>query len=123
MGQVYRAKDTRLNRVVAVKALHESFAGHPERVARFEPRWSPDGRELYFQNGARLMSVAVTPGGTLAASAPHVVHEGRFLRTINSNTSWDLTPDGKRFLRIQQVETERPTTRIDLVLNWFVELE
>ena len=36
MGQVYRAKDARLNRVVAVKALHESFAGHPERVARFQ---------------------------------------------------------------------------------------
>ena len=33
MGQVYRARDTRLNRVVAVKALHESFAAHPERVA------------------------------------------------------------------------------------------
>lgn len=36
MGQVYRAKDTRLNRTVAVKALHESLAQHPERVARFE---------------------------------------------------------------------------------------
>ena len=36
MGEVYRARDTRLNRVVAVKAMHESFAGHPERVARFE---------------------------------------------------------------------------------------
>jgi serine/threonine-protein kinase len=36
MGQVYRAKDSRLSRVVAVKALHASFAGHPERAARFE---------------------------------------------------------------------------------------
>src|SRR6185503_804626 len=36
MGQVFRARDTRLNRVVAVKALHESFAMDAERVARFE---------------------------------------------------------------------------------------
>jgi serine/threonine-protein kinase len=36
MGQVYRAKDTRLNRIVAVKAMHDLFAQHPERVARFE---------------------------------------------------------------------------------------
>ena len=36
MGEVYRARDTRLNRVVAVKAMHASFPEHPERVARFE---------------------------------------------------------------------------------------
>src|SRR5688500_2412049 len=36
MGAVYRANDTRLNRVVAIKALHDLFAQHPERVSRFE---------------------------------------------------------------------------------------
>jgi eukaryotic-like serine/threonine-protein kinase len=36
MGEVYRAKDTRLNRIVALKAMHESFAQDPERAARFE---------------------------------------------------------------------------------------
>ncbi len=36
MGEVYRASDTRLNRVVAIKALHDLFAQHPERVGRFE---------------------------------------------------------------------------------------
>ena len=36
MGEVYRARDTRLNRIVAVKAMHDLFAQHPERVARFE---------------------------------------------------------------------------------------
>ena len=36
MGEVYRARDTRLNRTVAVKALHASVAGDPERIARFE---------------------------------------------------------------------------------------
>src|SRR5437762_2371717 len=36
MGEVYRARDTRLGRSVAVKTLPEIFARDPERIARFE---------------------------------------------------------------------------------------
>jgi eukaryotic-like serine/threonine-protein kinase len=35
MGEVYRARDTRLNRDVAIKIIPASFALDPERVARF----------------------------------------------------------------------------------------
>src|SRR5437762_4063661 len=36
MGEVYRARDTRLGREVAVKVLPESLASSPDRQARFE---------------------------------------------------------------------------------------
>jgi serine/threonine protein kinase/Tol biopolymer transport system component len=36
MGEVYRARDARLNRDVAIKILPELFAQDPERLARFE---------------------------------------------------------------------------------------
>jgi eukaryotic-like serine/threonine-protein kinase len=36
MGEVYRARDTKLNRDVALKVLPEAFALDPERLARFK---------------------------------------------------------------------------------------
>jgi serine/threonine-protein kinase len=35
MGEVYRARDTKLNRQVAIKVLPEAYASDPDRVARF----------------------------------------------------------------------------------------
>ena len=36
MGELYRAKDTTLDRDVAIKVLPDAFASEPERLARFE---------------------------------------------------------------------------------------
>jgi serine/threonine-protein kinase len=36
MGEVYRARDTRLDRDVAIKVLPEAVASDPDRIARFE---------------------------------------------------------------------------------------
>ena len=65
MGEVYRARDTRLGREVAIKVLPERFARDPDRVARFE-------RE------ARLLAALNHPG----IGAIYGVEEVRLARCI-----------------------------------------
>ena len=53
MGEVYRARDTRLDRMVAIKILPESFAGDRERLERFQQ----EARVLSALNHPNLMAV------------------------------------------------------------------
>ena len=53
MGEVYRARDTRLERTVAIKILPESFACDHERLERFQQ----EARILSTLNHPNLMAV------------------------------------------------------------------
>jgi serine/threonine protein kinase len=76
MGEVYRARDTKLGRDVALKLLPESFAGDPERMARFEREAQvlaslnhPNIAIIYgFEesNGVRALVMELVEGPTLA---------------------------------------------------------
>ncbi len=77
MGEVYRARDSRLGRQVAIKALPAAFAADPERLARFE-REARLLAALQHQNiaaifgveehgGDRYLVLELVDGETLAA--------------------------------------------------------
>jgi eukaryotic-like serine/threonine-protein kinase len=53
MGEVYRARDTRLDRTVAVKVLPESFASDADRLQRFEH----EARVLSTLNHPNLLTI------------------------------------------------------------------
>ncbi len=53
MGEVYRARDSRLGRDVAVKVLPAEFADHPERVRRFEQ----EARAVAALNHPNILSI------------------------------------------------------------------
>src|SRR5262245_54494470 len=61
MGEVYRARDSRLRRDVALKLLPQSFLGDVERAARFE-RETQVLASLNHPNIAALYEVVAVPG-------------------------------------------------------------
>ena len=88
MGEVYRARDPRLGRDVAVKALPELFASDPERTARFKREAQilaslndPHIAAIYGLEeveGARFLILELVEGDTLAervASGPLSVQD------------------------------------------------
>src|SRR5258705_13168022 len=68
MGEVYRPRDTRLNRDVAIKALPAEFARDPDRVARFR-------REAHTLAGLNHPNIAAIYGLEEADQTLHLVLE------------------------------------------------
>ena len=71
-----------------------------------------------------LSVVAVQTEPEFAAGAPVVLFEGEYFGGWHSSVPrYDVTADGLHFLMVIQAENEGSSYRIDLVLNWFDELE
>jgi eukaryotic-like serine/threonine-protein kinase len=87
MGEVYRARDTRLNRDVAIKILPDMFAADHDRVARFQREAQvlaslnhPNIAHIYGLEDAgtsKALVLELVDGPTLA----DLIGKGRFLST------------------------------------------
>ncbi|MBI4472227.1 MAG: PD40 domain-containing protein [Acidobacteria bacterium] len=88
-----------------------------------EPVWSRDGQELFYRNGDKMMAVTVETRPTFAASTPKQLFEAPFVKDHRNDVNYDVSPDGKRFLMIKEFESQSSTAEINIVLNWFSELQ
>ena len=66
MGEVYRARDTKLKREVALKLLREDLATNPERLARLER----EAQMLAAINHPNIATMASPPGPRFVLSSP-----------------------------------------------------
>ena len=103
-----------------------SLAGDVTRPITTEgggaPRWSADGRELFYRSGSGLFAVEVSTDGTFERGLPSLLFEGSYLRDINGIASYDVTADAERFLMIAQPPSDAAPMPLTVVQNWHQEL-
>jgi len=105
MGEVYCARDNRLNREVAIKVLPASFSNDADRFTRFEQ----EGRATSALNHPNILTVH--DFGT-HDSSPNLVAE--LLEGVRG--------DGQRFLIITP-GGEAAAQPLTVVLNWTADLK
>jgi Tol biopolymer transport system component/tRNA A-37 threonylcarbamoyl transferase component Bud32 len=89
-----------------------------------EPVWNPNGRELFYRSGSKMMAVDILTQPSFVAGRPRMLFEGPYLPTPLTNPNYDVSPDGQRFLMLKPSESaEAAPTQINVVLNWFEELK
>jgi hypothetical protein len=96
-----------------------------------EPVGNPNGHELFYRIGSKIMAVDVNPSHdregavstSFSAGTPHMLFEGPYLPTPASLPNYDVSSDGQRFLMVKPTEQEAAATQINVVLNWFEELK
>ncbi len=81
----------------------------------FQPRWSRDGRELFYVTGDAIMGVDVRADGSVGSPRRIIDRSNYFIKF----ESYDVSPDGKRFLMIRRDEGSVPR-QLNVILNWIV---
>lgn len=86
-----------------------------------EPRWSPDGKYLYYRKSSQIMIVPVTTETTFSAGVPVVLLKSFPAQNVDSGISYDITSDGKYFITTQPAKGVS-YKNISVVLNWTEEV-
>ena len=85
-----------------------------------QPRWSRDGKELFYVEGDALMAVEVSARPSFTTGATTRLFQDPNLRTTAHH--YDVSRDRQRFVLVENIEREQgKAPSIHVVENWFAE--
>jgi serine/threonine-protein kinase len=82
------------------------------------PRWSRNGDDLFYRDGARMMVVEVNADADLRLGTPKMLFERESARG-----TFDVMLDGQRFVMVDNSQAVPLPTQLVLVQNWAEELK
>lgn len=86
------------------------------------PRWSGNGRELFYESDGSLMAVSVSTVDVFSPGIAAPLFTAEQVNADKLDGHYDVSADGQRFVVIQQADPiETPT--ITIVENWFSEFK
>jgi serine/threonine-protein kinase len=97
------------------------------RAGGTRPLWARSGREVFYfaysASGGTVMAVPVESSSGFQAGNPSKLFAGPYYAALSGRT-YDVSPDGQRFLMIRAAASAvNNTPRIIVVENWFEELK
>ena len=88
-----------------------------------QPRWSKDGKELFYVAGSYLMAVPVSTSSKLIVGNPKPLFSSRGLPMSRTGSlNYDVTSDGQRFVVTEPLAADTKRV-IHVVQNWFTEFK
>lgn len=87
----------------------------------FMPRWRRDGKELFFVSPERdvmAVDMTVSGDGILKAGVPHKLFTANPIGLIGRRNTWEVTPDGQRFLIHTNQQETTSVVPLTVVVNW-----
>jgi serine/threonine-protein kinase len=86
------------------------------------PLWAPDGQSIYYRNRGKVFRVRVTTSPEFKAQAPEQVLDGLPLADA-VGMSYDLAPDGERFIVVRPVGRVDEAVEYRVIVNWIEEVK
>jgi Tol biopolymer transport system component len=80
--------------------------------------WNPNGRELFYRDGAKVIAVSVSTSPTFEVLKRTVLFDDRFATAGTLN--WDVFPDGNHFVMVRPVDRD---AKLVVTVNWLAELK
>lgn len=88
-----------------------------------EPVWNPNGKELFYRSGNKMIVVDITIQPGFSVGKPKTLFQGPYVSTPLTTPYYDVSPDGQRFLMLKPSEQTPSLNQIVVVQNWFEELK
>ncbi len=85
-----------------------------------DPIWSKDGKFIYYNNVREIYRVSVDPEDNYSHEEPVLLFDGLFVDL--GGKGWAFDEDGDRFILVQTIEMETIARQLNVVTNWFEEL-